>query len=242
MRKVIVAAAASLCLSLGASAQAAEFVTNGNFTNLTSGLGQLGFNTDAVGWTSAAPDASYNFVFDNGNTPVGGQFGAVTLWTQANGGASAWDGANLGPGNFVAIDGAFHSGPITQNITGLTIGETYHLTFNYAFAQQFAFDGATTQNLTVSLGGFSATTSDIVLPNHDFSGWSTASFDIVATATEQLLSFSSLASPQLPPFALVSNVSLTNGGGVPEPGTWAIMLLGFAGLGAAARMRRRITA
>ena len=240
MKKFIAAAAVALVMSVGASAQAGEFVTNGNFTNLTNGIGQLGFNTNAVGWSSAAPDGSYNFVFDNGNSSPLSQFGPLSLWTQANGGANGWDGDSPGPGNFVAIDGAFHSGPLTQTINGLTIGQSYHLSFNYAFAQQFAFDGATTQNLSVSFGGFSATSPDLVLPNHAFSGWGVANFDIIATATSQVLSFSSLASPQLPPFALVSSVSLT--GGVPEPGTWAIMLLGFASLGVAARVRRRIAA
>jgi hypothetical protein len=233
MNKLVAAAAVALVMTVGASAKASEFVTNGNFTNLTNGLGQLGFNTDAVGWSSAAPDGSYNFVFDNGNTPLSGQFGGgLALWTQANGGGNGWDGANLGPGNFVAIDGAFHAGPISQTITGLTIGQSYHLSFNYAFAQQFGFDG----DLSVSLGAFSATSSNLVLPNHGFSGWSTANFDIIASATSELLSFSSLASPQLPPFALVSDVSLTS---VPEPGVWAMMLIGFSGLGVAARVRRR---
>lgn len=242
MKKFIAAAAVALVMSVGASAQAAEFVTNGDFTNLTNGIGQLGFNTNAVGWSSAAPDGSYNFVFDNGNSSPVSQFGPLSLWTQANGGGNGWDGDSPGTGNFVAIDGAFHSGPISQTVGGLTIGQSYHLSFNYAFAQQFAFDGETTQNLTVSFGGVSHTvpTPDYILPNHAFSGWSTANFDFVATATSQLLSFSSLASPQLPPFALVSSVSLT--GGVPEPGTWAIMLLGFASLGVAARVRRRVAA
>src|SRR5436190_16495739 len=143
MNKLMAAAAVSLLVSVGASAQAAEFVTNGTFTSLTNGLGQLGFNTNATGWSSAAPDASYNFVFDNGATVVQSQFGGLSLWTQANGGANGWNGLAGGPGNFVAIDGAFHTGPITQTINGLTIGQTYHLSFNYAFAQQFAFDGDT---------------------------------------------------------------------------------------------------
>uniref|UniRef100_UPI003982F4AA PEPxxWA-CTERM sorting domain-containing protein n=1 Tax=Phenylobacterium sp. TaxID=1871053 RepID=UPI003982F4AA len=30
----------------------------------------------------------------------------------------------------------------------------------------------------------------------------------------------------------------TGGGGVPEPATWAVMLVGFAGIGAALRRRR----
>ena len=37
-----------------------------------------------------------------------------------------------------------------------------------------------------------------------------------------------------PPFALIDSVALN---GVPEPSTWAMMLLGFAGLGLAAYLR-----
>jgi hypothetical protein len=37
----------------------------------------------------------------------------------------------------------------------------------------------------------------------------------------------------------VNAQAVTAGGGVPEPATWAIMLLGFGGLGAALRRRRR---
>ena len=51
--------------------------------------------------------------------------------------------------------------------------------------------------------------------------------------------FPAYGNVQLPPFALLSNVSLT--GPVPEPATWAPMLLGFGGLGAKARRRRAVS-
>jgi len=46
-----------------------------------------------------------------------------------------------------------------------------------------------------------------------------------------------VAVPDAPPFALIDSVALN---GVPEPSTWAMMLLGFAGLGyAGLRTRKR---
>ncbi len=36
-----------------------------------------------------------------------------------------------------------------------------------------------------------------------------------------------------------NSITVTNGGGVPEPATWAMMLAGFFGLGAVLRTRRR---
>jgi PEP-CTERM motif len=46
---------------------------------------------------------------------------------------------------------------------------------------------------------------------------------------------------QVPPFALIADISVT--GSVPEPSTWGMMALGFAGLGYAGyRARRRTSA
>jgi hypothetical protein len=55
------------------------------------------------------------------------------------------------------------------------------------------------------------------------------------TATTQTLKFLSLGTPDgLPPIAALDGVSLT----VPEPATWAMMLVGFGGIGAMIRRRR----
>ena len=57
----------------------------------------------------------------------------------------------------------------------------------------------------------------------------------------ELLEFVSLGAPSgQPPVALLDGVSLTGlTGAAPEPGTWAMMGLGFAGLGLVAYRRRR---
>lgn len=44
------------------------------------------------------------------------------------------------------------------------------------------------------------------------------------------------------PWLMVGEVSFDGGGAVPEPATWALMLMGFGGLGLALRSRRRLVA
>jgi hypothetical protein len=81
-----------------------------------------------------------------------GQYGNLSLWDQANVG-DGWSGkTKSGAGNFVVMDGAFQTGPLSQTVTGLTIGKTYDLTFNYASGQQSGFSGDTQQQLGVTLG------------------------------------------------------------------------------------------
>jgi PEP-CTERM motif len=75
------------------------------------------------------------------------------------------------------------------------------------------------------------------LTSHNFSGWSQVSDVFTATSTSEVLSFLAAGNRPVPPFAMISDVSLLSG--VPEPATWGLMLLGFGGLGGAAYVRRR---
>jgi hypothetical protein len=238
MKKLIAAAVFAATVGAAASAGASQLVQNGDFTSLSAGLGQMDSFTQATHWTSTNGSGNaYNFVMTDGNAGSNGQYGNVSLWTQGNGGGNGWNGLSALGGNFVALDDDFQIGALTQQITGLQIGKTYNLSFQYAFGQQYGFDGPTTQSLGVNLGGdFSWNSGNINVGNHAFTGWTAGGGSFKATATSETLSFLGAGNPQLPPFALVSNVSLT--GGVPEPATWAMMLLGFGGLGVTARMRR----
>ena len=219
-RNIAIASFKALAFSvLAFSAQASNLVTNGDFTSITSGVGQLGFNTNATGWTSAVPDGSYNFVFMPGSdvtNGVQGQYsGLLALWTPGNGAPTDnhFDTNNIpGGGNFVAADGGFsgHNGPITQEINNLVIGETYNLRFNWAGAQQYGFTGATTEGWTVSLGSSTQQVGAIDNASHGFTGWQSADLAFKATGTSELLSFLAIGTPNgVPPFTLLSNVSLT---------------------------------
>jgi hypothetical protein len=229
-----IGAAVAVAVSGCGAAYAVNLVQNGDFEMTTNGGGQLGFNTDATGWTTTG----YNFLFPSGTadtTGVIGSAGNLQLWGPNNGSANGLPASSPDGGNFVAMDGDFETAPITQTISGLTAGQTYAVSFDYGYAQQAGFFGDINQNITVCLGTSCATTPTLTNPSQGFTGWFTASYDLTADGTSDVLSFLAYGSLPVPPFALLDSVSLN---AVPEPSTWAMMCLGFAGLGLAAYRRR----
>lgn len=225
-----------------------QFVVNGGFEQTTSGYGQVGYATNLVGWTSV-PDASghnYSFVMNasNSQTGVAGHHGNLSLWGPSNGSNNGLSASPTG-GNFYAADGAYQVGAITQQINDLIVGQTYTLSFNWAGAQQTGFDGATTEKWYYGLyDQFQNQTNTINNANHGFTGWQSQTYSFVATQTSDTLYFLAQGTPSgQPPFSLLDSVSLTGAYGTvstaPEPGTWAMMLLGFGTVGASLRRRRQ---
>jgi PEP-CTERM motif len=250
--------AAALAALVGAAAVpavAAEFVSNGGFEDVTGNTSSNFFLSDGegdlTGWTTSSNFDSNNVLFA---LPTGvairhdnAQFG---LWSGV---------ASPNGGNFVAFDGDPTPGArqsMSQTITGLTVGETYHLSFDWAGAQYEFVDGSlfgctgcwvgdTTNKFEVSLGGETHDTATADVLSQGFTGWLTGSMDFTATAASELLTFVSIGGPtSLPPVALLDGVSLTGDipgvpGSAPEPATWAMMGMGFVGLGLVAYRRRR---
>ena len=247
MRLALVSAAGLAALSAPAFAQS---VSNGGFETNT-GNGEVDVNTAVLDWGVPGSAAQkYTFVYNAGpgvsgttadTTGAVGTDGIVTLWGPGTGSAN---GLTLSPdsGAFIGADGDFQDEPIQQTINDLVAGHTYAVNFDWAAAQQSGFNLPTASGWDVSFGSApSQSTGNLAIGNHGFSGWQQSTFDFIADGTSDTLSFLStgVGGAPLPPFALLDGVSIK---GVPEPSTWAMMILGFSLLGYAGFRRRRTAA
>jgi hypothetical protein len=235
IRAALVVGFSAITLStLGSSAQAVNLVQNGSFET-TSGYGQLGFNTTVANWTNGLHQTSpqvygYNFIFSSGNvdtTGVNGDAGNLSLHGPNNGTNNGL-GASPDGGNFIAADGAYHQAAIGQLLNGLTVGQQYFVSFYDAGAQQFNFNGATTDLWQVSFGSQTQNSTLFNNPNHGFTGWQKESLMFTATAASQTLSFLAVGTPNgTPPFSLLDGVSV-EANTVPEPLEFAGTIAGVS--------------
>jgi PEP-CTERM motif len=245
MRTILISAAIA---STGTALAGTELVSNGGFEASDNGPCQVGYCTTVTDWSVPDPNQSlsYTFLFaasgtGSGDNGVNNQYGGtLSLYGPANGVNNG-----LGPspqgGNYIAQDSAYDQGAISQTISGLTAGDSYVVSFYWAAAQQNGFNGPTYDQWQVSLGGQTLDTPTVNIDSHGFSGWMSQSLTFTATGPTEVLSFFANGGPSgVPPFALLDGVSMM---AVPEPSTWAMMLIGFGGLGVAAfRSRRKAAA
>ena len=215
-----------------ANASGAEIDSNWHYTG------------DLTGWSTTGTN-TYNILFF-GNVANATSINADTRFTadEPQHLNSNFDSLSPNGGSFVGLDGdPIANGPLEQTIGGLTVGDKYELSFFWAGTELSNRTGFTSIQLTGSLGGDPFATTPY--PNSNgagtpgsFSGWLPVNLTFTANSTSELLSFLAVGTPanNLPPFALLDGVSLT---AVPEPSTWAMMLVGFGGLGYAAFRRRR---
>jgi len=210
--------------ALSASEAAAQTVTNGSFeaTQITSPYVSAN-PADIPGWTHT------------------GTVGDGLLWGigYSDGGGSV---TVAGQGNqFVTLGGGYGtSGSATwaTTVTDLTAGQKYTLHF------EIAFEGGDTplsqQVMTVGFSSGSSTGSEnFAAPFNSGNYWKVwlpESLNFVATDTSAVVDFS--VANQINDMGLDA-VSVSLNTGVPEPSTWAMMLLGFTGLGFAGYRRAR---
>lgn len=220
MRMTNIMASAALAAALASSgAQAASLITNGSFEDTT------------------------NFV-DQGNDTmtVGPGSTAITGWT-VTAGSLAWIGPS-NPFGVTASDGSYsldltgyrdappYAG-VTQTISTVNGGH-YVLTFdlgtqgNSPSAINAAAGTANQTFTTTAQAGF---------------GWQTETLAFTASGTSTTVSLLGQTESNGNYIGL-DNVSVTctsacTVSGAPEPASWALMLVGFGGLGVMLRSRRR---
>ncbi len=207
-------------------------VVNGGFEQTTvsasSEFGSRFSSQQVTGWTTGG----YNFVFTPGTastTGATGEYGNVQLWGPGNGSANGLTSSPLG-GNFLALDGAYAQGPVSQTLSGLTVGAATTVSFLFAGAQQSGYYGATTEQLKVTLGDQSLLTEVLSDPSQGFTGWKQENLTFTATSTTEVLSFLAIGTPSgVPPMSLLDGVSVTDTA-VPEPSSLALLGTGLAGL------------
>jgi choice-of-anchor C domain-containing protein len=206
MKSRALSIAATLALLTVASPATAVILINGSFEdgpNPGNFLPLNGGDTSITGWTVGAGSIDY----------IG------TYWTASDGNRSL-DLNGLVPGS------------ISQLVTGLNAGSIYKVSFDLAGNPAAGPAIKTIDAFIQSSHPYSFDTSTTNLGNM---GWITESFTFKATGTSALLSFMSTTNGFSGngdfPTAFgpaIDNVTIS---AVPELSTWAMMLLGFAGIG-----------
>lgn len=236
----VVAAAVLLTASTEARAGA---ILNGA---LAGTVGQLTVNGSLANWTGGGKEGNFGspttppvFLF----APGAGQTGEAG---DAFMGTVSFYGVTTSPdgGNFVAADGdPSWGGSLKQTVTGLTVGDVYSLTFNWAGAQQQGFGGNTTEHWQVSLGTDTLSTSTVNTPSQAFAGWQTAALSFTASSTSELLTFLAVGSPSgQPPWLLIDGINLSDTtSATPEPGSVLLVSTGVCLLVGFSRRRFRAT-
>jgi hypothetical protein len=191
--------------------------------------------------------------------------GPYSLWNASNGGTGTIVAPPSHDHFVLGQDSAPENAAyLTQTINGLTNGKTYLLTFEFAGAQLRNADGtmwngATNEGVEVNLGGtydtavadggttsqkYTGGQTDVAyydnfntsIASHSSTPWQQVKMYFTANGSSEDLNLEAIStSSGNPPFALIDNLSLL---AVPEPATWAMVILGVFGIGAIVRRRR----
>jgi hypothetical protein len=202
-------------LACSTSASAVELITNGSF--------QTG---DLNGWT---------YVNGGGITPGRG---VTVLNAVAN--ATGY-GDNFSGGFY---NGAAHAAYFVDDSANQSLSQTFQLTAGTDYAISFAIlqTGSGQNNpgnfaLTDSLNGTILSGAALTNANAPVGSWATFNYSFVAPTTEgYTLSFLFTSDPTPAKDMLLDGVSVSS---VPEPSTWAMMILGFCGIGFMAYRRKQ---
>lgn len=163
----------------------------------------------------------------------GFETGDLTGWTRfgfmGGTGAGVCGGGCAESGGFGAFLGGVGTPGGIEQALATTSGQAYTVTFS------LLNNGGTPSSFLASFGG----TTLLSMSDPPAFGYTSYSFDAIAPSSSTLLQFSGRNDPA---YFYLDNVSVQSvRAAVPEPSTWAMMLLGFGALGFAKR-RARTTA
>jgi hypothetical protein len=249
--KAVTALSLAVMAFLAIPAQALPLlpVLNPNFATYSGSAPKNVFSTVApTNWSQTGGGSNLVFVDGPGTA------------TSSTGGYAVWGPFNNPPtgGNFIQADGnPNYERVFYQTITGLTVGQTYELTFWQAAGQQNGFSGATTEQWIVSLGKsaltYTVTNNQATYKNadagastvathlmntasHGVYNWEQVTINLVADSTTDILSFLAWGNGgstiNQPPTVFLAGI---NSPKVPEPVTLSLFCAGLAGLA----LRRR---
>lgn len=205
----------------------------------------MNFRNTLLASAALALAAAFGSTAAHANLLINGSFetGDLTGWSDTYGVLNPF-GTTYGAG----MDGTYwawvagYETPITlsQTVSGLTVGQTYTLSFLQAS------EGYNSDQVRVSVNGgpgtiFSSPPYIAGGPGNGFwNVWVTQTYSFVATSSTDTISFDTNGLNLACCDVGIDNVILS--AGVPEPAAWALMLVGFGGLGAVLRSRRRTLA
>jgi len=171
-----------------------------------------------------------------------------------------------GTTNYLIIDGDdTYGAPVSTDMTGLTVGANYVVTFYEASTEEtgnsqadtdewqvYVIPGATTGTYICPTcatpvnplpGDLAYTSTAMLNPAGGTTNWQQQTFTFQATNATELLEFvtdavrTSGTGAVLPPLLALAGVSSSQA--APEPGTWVLTILGAGLLFAGAKFRRR---
>lgn len=215
--KALFAAGATLALAISAPAVSADLITNGSFE--TGNF--FGWSLSNVGGGTAPVVIKYN---QAGNYPVGAFGEAIP---------NAVSG-----GNYAAYFSSDTANPDTlSQIVNVVAGQTYNLSFDY-YVPQNGYNNPNDATLSFAINGNQVGS---VLQAGSPSGttpqtWQSFTTSYTAAATGPVtLAFRFAGLGNTAADFAVDKVSMT---AVPEPATWAMMILGLGVVGTSMRRRR----